>query len=337
MTPLEQSPSPRLSGISIDFDGNITPPMDFQELGSLDSHLSHFAPEPYDLEGLLTSTDIDSGPSFGNPSVNSALPSKSFFPNPEGQQLLLTNRIENFSRGISEPGSVCCCIVQALDIMNKLFIPDTPFSASMSTSPSDAATISNHTTSDKIGHFSAQSLVAQNRQFIEAVDSILQCSLCVETSYLVTILSTIISKILERYTEAARQCPGHLIFDEYEGTVSNGRRNTTTKECMAYFGSYSGSHDDDARRATARLILGELHRVQGLMNRLPLRQNAPKGEMGPEDITFERNSPVLLSSDGQRTAPGVTFSATTLGGMKTDLRENLTTLSFGIIKMLRES
>jgi hypothetical protein len=220
--------------------------------------------------------------------------------------------------------------------MSKLFIPDRPFSASISTSPSDAATISNNTTNYNIGHFSAQTLVAQNRHFIEAVDSILKCSLCVETGYLVTILSTIISKILERYTEAARQCPGHLMFEGYEGTMSNGRRNTTTKENMGHFGTYSGSHDDDARRATARLILGELHRVQGLMNRLSLRHNAPREEIGQKSANFERNSPVFSSSDGQKTASVVAFSATTLGEMKTDLRKTLTTLSFGIIKMLRE-
>ncbi|CRG92136.1 hypothetical protein PISL3812_09192 [Talaromyces islandicus] len=338
MTPVEQSPSPRLSGISDDFDGNITPPMDFLELGSLDSHLAHFAQEPYDIEGLLTSTDIDSGPSFGNPSTGNTLPSKSFFPTSEGQQVLATNGNENFSRKISEPRLTCCCIVQALDIMSKLFIPDTPFSASISASPSDAATISNNSAGDNIGHSSAQALVNQNRQFIEAVDGILQCSLCVESSYLVTILSTIISKILERYTEAARQYPGYLIFEEYEGTPSSsGRRNTTTKEYTGYFGTCSGSHDDDARRATARLILGELHRVQGLMNRLSLRQNTPMGDTGQKDVNFGTNFPVFSSSDSQRTASGVAFSAATLGEMKTDLRKNLTTLSFGIIKMLRES
>jgi hypothetical protein len=334
MTPLEQSPSPRPSRISSGFDGNFTPPMDFLELGTLDSN---FSQEPYDIEGLLTSTNFDPGPSFGNPSIRSTLPSKSFFPNPEAHQALLTNRSDNFSRGISESTSTCCCILQALDIMSKLFIPDTPFSTSISTSPSDAATISNNTANYNIGHLSAQTLVTQNRHFIEAVDKILQCSLCVETGYLVTILSTIISKILERYTEAARQCPGHLMFEGYEGTMSNGRRNTTTAENMGNFGTYSRSHDDDARRATARLILGELHRVQGLMNRLSLRQNAPRQEIGQKSANFERNSPVFSSSDGQKTASAVAFSATTLDEMKTDLRKNLTTLSFGIIKMLRES
>jgi hypothetical protein len=157
----------------------------------------------------------------------------------------------------------------------------------------------------------------------------------VETSYLVTILSTIISKILERYTEAARQCPGHLIND-YEGTVSHGKRNRATKEYMRHFSTYSGSHDDDGRRTTARLILGELHRVQGLMNKLSQRQNPPQN-IGQKDVNFDRVSPVFPSSDGQRSAPASAFSTTTLGEMKTDLRKNLTGLSFGIIKMLRES
>lgn len=329
-TPLEQSPSPRLSGISNDLDRNRTPPMDFLELGTLDS----FSQEPYDIEGLFTSKGFDLGPSFGNFSVGNTLPSKSFFPNVEGQQAQITNRGENFTRGISESRSTCCCIIQALDIMSKLFIPDTPFSASISTSPSDAATISNNTTSYNVSQFSAQTLVTQNRHFIEAVDSILQCSLCVETGYLVTILSTIISKILERYTEAARQCPRHLIFEEYENNVGINRRNTTTKEHAAHFDTY---HDDDSRRATARLILGELHRVQGLMNRLSLRQNTPREEIGPTGANPDSNFPIFSSSDGQKAASGVAFSATTLGEMKMDLRKSLTALSFGIIKMLRES
>lgn len=331
MAPLEQSASPRLSEISNDFDGNLTSPIDFLELGTLES----FSQEPYDIEGLLTSNDFDPGPSFGDFSGSSTLPSKSSFQNPEGQQGLLTNRDGNFTRGIFDPRSTCCCIIQALDIMSKLFIPDTPFSASTSTSPSDAATISNNNTSYTLGHFSVQALVAQNRHFIEVVDSILQCSLCVETGYLVTILSTIISKILERYTEAARQCPGRLIFEEYESTVSIGRRNTSTKEHGAYFDTYQ---DDNAKRATARLILGELHRVQGLMNKLPLRENAIREEIGQAGFNLEKNAPTFSSSDSQKkAASGVAFSTTTLGGMKTDLRKSLTELSFGIIKILRES
>ncbi|EED18901.1 C6 transcription factor (AflR), putative [Talaromyces stipitatus ATCC 10500] len=322
MPPMEQSSPPRIPRVSNNFDGNLTPPIDFLKFGLLDSNMTNFAPESYDIEGLLTSSNFETGPSFENPLIGCTLPSKSFFALPVDQQGLLSNHDENSNTGV-------------LDIMSKLFIPETPSSASMSTSPSDAATISNNTTSHSAVHSSAQAIVTQNKYFIESVDGILQCSLCAKTGYLMAILSTIISKILERYTIAARQDTRHSISEEYGSSERNGRKNTTTKEYAEHFGAYPGMHYNDARRSRAQLVLSELHRVQGLMNRLC--KNALKEEAAQNNTDFERNSPRLSFSDGQRNGSEITFSAATLREMKSDLRKNLSSLSFGIIKMLRES
>ncbi|KAF5857848.1 hypothetical protein ETB97_005192 [Aspergillus alliaceus] len=202
--------------------------------------------------------------------------------------------------------------------MNKLFSAESPFPASLPTSPHHGATRSNITVCNS--NPTTQTVVAQNKQFIEDINSMLQCP-CAATGYLKAMLSIIVFKILVRHASAVRQ----IRRPSFEGdsTLSSRRRKTPTKEQMRPSGSYCSSHDDEGtRRMTAQPIPSELYRVQGLVNQFALRLNSYRvGEM--------KHSPVAPNT--------TTFSGTSLSVVGADLRECLISLSSEIINMLRHS
>jgi hypothetical protein len=249
-------------------------------------------------------------------------------------------------------------MAQGLELMNKLFAPESSQSTTSNT-PDDAGTGVSGSTADTAAlaainagkalaaynragkglasddtRSSTESVIAENKQSIEVASNLLQCS-CADTGFLLTMLAIIVFKILERYTLAARgngsRQRSDLTASEFDTSrISPYLKNDTIQQhggCL---------NDVSQRRMTAQLILSELHRVQGLVNQLAIRLISRRGaiEQRPE-TNCEPSFPFMTCfNDGMSTAA---FSASTLGQMEVDLRKCVASLSSEIINILRQS
>ena len=189
-------------------------------------------------------------------------------------------------------------------------------------------------TAPKVGTdaiLSVQTVVAENQQTLEIVSNMLQCS-CVEDGYLLTILSMVVLKALERYAAAARK--QSEIAGEKDGKPS---ANTSTQEETRQISSVG---DQKVGRLEAQLILGELHCVQRLVKQLsPKLKARGVGAGGREGGDMERDisrgdSQVPSLSEGGTTKGP--FSVTIFDQIDADLRKALSALSSEIIRMLRK-
>lgn len=322
LMPLEPSLSSALEGTSNDFDSFFTSPIDFLELEAPEPN--NFTHGRNDIAKLLIPDDTSPDPASETSSVDRPNASKASFPSSNGQALSTSDTSVS---GASD--STCCCVMQVLDLMKKLSSTKSPACA-LSNSPDDATITSN------IGHssnLSAQTVVMENKQTIEAVSNILQCS-CAEDGYLLTMLSMIVFKILGRYAAAARKQPGGA----NEG-IAMPSGSAFTEEQMRQLSSYCPD-DEGLGRKAAQLILSELHRVQRLVNQLSPRLKA-RGVGGASKcggIPGARNSggdcQILSLLDIETTT---TSFSTTLNQIEIDLRKCLSTLSSEVINMLRQS
>ncbi|PHH92985.1 hypothetical protein CDD83_2818 [Cordyceps sp. RAO-2017] len=314
LTPLDPPLTPGMSGARTHFHDLLTPSMNFLDLESLDPNLSNYVHGHHDIAELLTSEDTDPEPSSVSSSLACTIPSKPCSPVSDRPAL-------SFRREIvaAQSGSMGCCMGQALDLMNSLFSSEDTSSSSFLQGASTASNIAAHN-----GNSSIEKVVAQNKQSIAVANKMLQCP-CQKTGYLTATLSMIVFKILERYAAAARYNPDAAGFEKGESRLSGSRRPGLAK------GGYPGSpNDGGAKRMTAQLILSELHRVQGLVNKLAPRLNAQGKGVNPD------KHPQTMASECFETTTG-SFSANTLGQMETDLRKRLAALSSEIISVLRYS
>lgn len=199
-----------------------------------------------------------------------------------------------FDTGLdSASDSTCHCLVQTLDFMKKL---------------------------SSIKNSSVQTVVAENKQVIETVGNMLQCS-CADEGYLLTMLAMVAFKILGRYAAAVRKQP--------EAVTKESEKISDSAEMQPP--SSKGPADESIWRIAAQLILSELHRVQRLVNQLSSKlksygieagHTGAKNDNGHSQLNLEREAP---------------FSATTLNQIEIDLRKSMGNLSSEIISMLRQS
>ncbi|KAI0121126.1 hypothetical protein BJ170DRAFT_688211 [Xylariales sp. AK1849] len=180
-------------------------------------------------------------------------------------------------------------------------------------------------TSTTINDLAAKTVLVENQQNIETVNSMLSCSSCADDSFFLILLSMIVLKTLERYAAAARTQP--------RGTkLSDGRADRAARLAKIFVLSSEdqtgvASHtcnaprDDRSRgRIAARLVLGELYRVQSLVNKI-----SPK---------IER----LRASTRRDLGYGLGLLGTsTLDQIESDVRKGLTSLSAEIINGLKQS
>lgn len=166
-----------------------------------------------------------------------------------------------------------------------------------------------------------QALLLENKLSTDAVNRMLACS-CTEDGFLLTVLSMIVLKVLGRYAAAAA--------GDAAGWPGCGY-------------STPGADGDEQQRIAAQLVLGELHRVQRLVNqltpRLKGRRDAgrPQGSLqglGADRDIWGCQSGILGDRDDP---PATLFSASTMDQMESDLRKSLSTLSLGIIHNLWQS
>jgi len=225
--------------------------------------------------------------------------------------------------------SPCCCLIRALDLLKQPF--------------PNASTVC---TRSRQGYEHAlrqlptiQSVVAENEQIIKAITNILQCP-CSQDGYLLTIMSLIVFKVLSWYAAAARETPvtndnsqssSNFFHPNYR--QSSLRHSEQVLQCSTAVGNYCIEGENQGHTA-AQLVLGELHRVQRLINLLS--QQFKDHGMHYGTVV----GPYHSAADGQDTLSNKDstfspFSAIMLNQLEADLRKRLRALSSEIVDMLR--
>ncbi|KFY28379.1 hypothetical protein V491_00496 [Pseudogymnoascus sp. VKM F-3775] len=230
--------------------------------------------------------------------------------------------------------SPCGCLMQALDLLKKLCLGLVP--------PQSALSSLDATEIPKIVYSgSAQVLILENKQSMEAVSRKLACSSCVDDSFLLAVLSLIVLKILERYATVAQAQPQKTPKSETEVDKSARPSINAISGSDEWMRLPSNSHDasydhNSSGRTAAQLVLSELYRVQRLMNLL-----SPKLK-GPKEKEDQNLAPKLrywgrprIAGDGDRFALTPVLAAT-LDQMERDVRKSLSTLSTELISGLRQ-
>jgi hypothetical protein len=198
--------------------------------------------------------------------------------------------------------SASCCLMPALDLMKRL----SGTSSIPNTCPAPAG--GTNTSSPSV-----QFVVEDNKQAIEAVTTMIKCA-CAEDGYLLTVLSMLVLKILARFATAVRK-------------QSNDKATSVP-------------HDEGVDRFAAQLVLGELHRVQRLINLLVPRLQSYKARVGSRWAVPGRDAArgdfhiAALERGEMGTAP---FPAIMLEQVEMELRKAVSAVSAKIIHMLRQS
>lgn len=319
-TPLEPSAWPKASEMDIDGDFThlLTPPIDFSEMEPMHFEFPSLGEGQDDIAELLITNDVDAQ-SLSAKSFHYMASSVSSLPSSDGQLLMEHS---------PQSSPVCSCTAEALGLMSKLFSTESLRSSSEPGSPQKQVAISGINQPIQ-SEFSTQTIILQNQQSIEVVSRILQCS-CADDGHLMTMISIIVFKILELYSQAARQKQGAPKYSQWSNTSTTG--NLVGTNGLDQF----GCSDDNDRRITTQLIMSELHRVRQLLNQLAVRRNT----RGAHE-TFGMNLSCLGNWQGTLSPHddwmNASFSGSTLGQIEVDLRRCLTTLSREIIHVLRES
>ncbi|KAG9229998.1 aflatoxin regulatory protein-domain-containing protein [Amylocarpus encephaloides] len=321
--PFEHFPS-ELMGMSNDFDDFFNSPVTFSGLETLDHRF--LSQGRSDIAKLLIPDDPDPEPLSEISSAELSNSSKATSP-PNHRSL------SSSDTSVSGGSDSCFCLIQALDIMKK--ISSNTISASPELHSGEHATnMSNVGPSVAIGVPSAQAVVLENKQTIEVLTAMLQCS-CREDGYLLMVLSMVVFRIVGRYAAAALKRP-----DEDGGGSERSSVSASAKERKIRPSNYDPD-DEGPRRMAAQLVLIELHRVQRLINELSLRLqahgrgsagNSNEGISAVRNSRWERQIPTL-SDHLTKAAP---FSAARFAQLEVDMRKCLSTLSSEIINMLRQ-
>ncbi|KAL4926162.1 uncharacterized protein BDV17DRAFT_293783 [Aspergillus undulatus] len=230
--------------------------------------------------------------------------------------------------------SPCGCVAQALDLLKTL-------------SSAQCSLVSKFTGTDLALPWSnvndpgvAESVLSENKNYIQAVTSMLSCLSCAENAFQLAIISMIGLKILERYASAARtqssgSRAGSVEPDTGLRSASSIISSSSTDHYMRALGRTYNKDGTANGRVPARLVLGELHRVQRLVNQLSPKLKGPKGGNG-RGLDQECSGRHRGAADNDRTV-ATFFSSRTLAQMESDLRESLSSLSADIINRLRQN
>lgn len=267
---------------------------------------------------------------------------------------------------------VCGCLARALGLLKMLSTPrrTSPRSSIFLTremfanTPEFASTLGVAVSSPGASARTV-TLLSENQQSIDVVNSMLSCPACADDAFFLTVLSMIVLKMLERYSAAATssQVQGAAkagVEGIAEGAATAKSANSTvigSKDPMRVLSCTSGVPHDTRSfgRTRAQLVLGELHRVQRLVNQLsPKLKRLEHGvcshnpnlgldllsyvESGSGSSSGSSNSSGALTRDGDGAKVAVaSFSASTLERIESDIRKCLSVLSADIINRLRQS
>ncbi|KAI1318237.1 hypothetical protein F5Y16DRAFT_392133 [Xylariaceae sp. FL0255] len=237
-----------------------------------------------------------------------------------------TNAAEDCTTAVD---ASCDCLVKITKLMKQLFPNPSP---SKDTSATPVL-------------LSAATIIERNRKSMEIVSSALSCS-CSGDPHILAVTSHVVSKLLAWYVfavQSASSTPNGASQDE----VGSESSLMGMDDCAASSRMRSSSimltpphsnqiiwepecRDTDSGRAVARLVLGELHLAQRLVSDLvsklkskePLQNITEMAELPLSNV----NELLLLP-----------FSDTVLDLLANNLRDQLKTLSVGIVNSLRDA
>ncbi|KAI1328258.1 hypothetical protein F5Y16DRAFT_398663 [Xylariaceae sp. FL0255] len=242
-------------------------------------------------------------------------------------------KLEKDRPDVKDPA--CSCLMQALDMMKKLFWSGTSDFPRGETSPWAI------NGSDSLNEFldqssiSPQDVVTENKQATEAMILILDCP-CSKGSYQLVMLAMIMLKMMGKYASTlynpTSKGPGGLPTDNHHAAKGLAGKSAT-------YHLDAGT----ARRMTTQLILSELHRIQGLVNRLSSKirdqseRSSVQGEEKPGLEHDDGNQPASFFGISNSVVASTMFSVNTMKQIETDLRQALNHLSSELIGILRNS
>lgn len=285
-----------------------------------------------------------------------------------------TGSLAAISPGRTSPEDVsriltCQCLDQALQLLKKVSGPlrmSSSVDSQYSGQSSEVVSRTSSTTPDgdepsSIGFGESktqpqwfEATLSQNRQCLGAMDTILACPATGEDSMLPMILCMIFLKILDRYSNMAWN--QLLLYDSYSRDSAELGSNisgylimetgqvapTTLNPCFDR-GTSQPSDDEYFGRATAHLVLGELHWVQRVLDQLVARLKCPDLDNASRPTqesggweSRQQTTPLPMKEPADSGLKS-SFSASTLEHMTTDVQDRLTMLSTSIIDQLRQS
>ncbi|KAI8625044.1 hypothetical protein F5Y19DRAFT_490082 [Xylariaceae sp. FL1651] len=238
--------------------------------------------------------------------------------------------------------SDCDCLVQIMGLMKQLFPRPSPFAAFATTGAAITPAIP-----------SVSAIIERNRSSMEAVRTALSCS-CSDDPHMLAVIAHIVSKLLGWYVVAVQRAisaPSELLStvnSKSEGGGTNGitssaddstgnsnRRPSSSTIISPPYSNHEPSHwetertENDSGRMAAQLVLGELHLAQRLVTDLvsKLKSQPPlHGDSELAGLPLSKAAASLL----------LPLSGTVLDLLGNNLKDQLKTLSLGIIKRLRD-
>ncbi|KAL4866713.1 hypothetical protein BDV12DRAFT_131209 [Aspergillus spectabilis] len=226
-----------------------------------------------------------------------------------------------------------CCLNIMLDILTSL-VPSVPATCNypgIQPRPCRGRTI--------------DSVVSENRRIIESIGHVLDCS-CSHDPYVISIVALAIFKVMGWYIAAARSPKSTLDHGrEWRGAISplpNISVSSTSTEHVLHLPTVVGSYSIGGRnqnRMAAQLVLGELHRVQRLVNALCSRlESIQLRNCHSSAPVFSSSSTMEEMEDSLVAAAQVSpLSSSTFSHLEDDLRQHLRAISAEIIEILRRA
>lgn len=230
------------------------------------------------------------------------------------------------------------CLPRALDLLKQLAPPAQGVPCPMS-SKGPGGMMSQQ--QDNKPPPTIQSVIAHNRQTIDAVRSMLECP-CSGDNFLTIVLTLVICKVFGWYAAAARvgstsspSSPSSSRSSSVSSSSSGSQsplaeqqqpQHHLPREQAVVVGNYYCLDGEDSPYMAGQLVLSELHRVQRIVNQLSMRLTGQQSSRSP----FSTHS-AYSSSEA---FPMSLFSAPLLHQFERDLRKGLKKLSLDIVREL---
>lgn len=352
--PLDLSPSVGdLTSLESDADQFLSSAANFDfdpDLGDLDS-LSMVFNEPSDNELSLMGNLTTASDNACSPPLSLSIPQYPIRPSFGANSDILQN-----NNGPEQQESPCQCMIQAAGLV-KQYMADSSISSSPSSgTPPPTSQI--------------QPIIFQNKQTIDSIETVLQCS-CSRDGYLLVMLSMILLKVMDSYANASNN--RHTAFgrvtvntrasdtggDDIDegGSISSDHTKSIERlrplqaPSMTTYGHRkhgtnifdSGAENAGSARSSMHMVLGELHRPQRLVNQLSDRLRAEQSKVSACDTSNSHHGSGLdkCSSLGGGAVMGAhpstscLFSDALLRQLGLDLRRRLQEISQEIRQALK--
>lgn len=220
------------------------------------------------------------------------------------------------------PCSYTNCLPRALDILKQLAPPPTSpcrMSGGQLGAPNHDGTRKPPT---------IQTVIAQNRQTIDAVRSMLECP-CSGDDVLTMVLTLIVCKVFGWYAAASR-VSGPSRSNSVASSGSQSPVEQVAGEPVVV-GNYCLDGEGSVYMA-GQLVLSELHRVQRIVNQLSMRLTGRSGS--PLSENSEMKNGCQFDAKSNEAFSMSLFSAPLLHQLERDLKKGLRKLSLDIVREL---